>query len=72
MKRITSEDLKGKRESVTETLTIPVTPSFKKKWRDLGEEMKRRGYRHINELSRERLDALVYEIEPLISGNEAG
>lgn len=52
-----------KRESIRETMTLPVTKSQLERYRLLAGELDNRGLTKLNDMTRERLDQLLNEVE---------
>ena len=58
-------------EPVSVMIAIPVSKSMKERYRRIAEELKSKDYKRITTLARERLEALMNEIEPLLADESA-
>ena len=58
---------KRRRDSVTATLPLPVPPAMRDRFRRLQSKVHDAGYESLNEMARERLGALLDDVERELS-----
>lgn len=52
-----------KREAVDDRMTLPMTASQKERYKRLQHELEKREYNSLHEMTRERIDLLLDEVE---------